>query len=166
MNIAIINGPNINFLGIREPSVYGTDTLEDINDMITRHFERQNSERKKQEFSPNILTLTFFQSNHEGELIDYIQRCHHNKVDGLVINPGAFTHYSYALRDAISGSGIPCIEVHLSNIHSREEFRHKSVTAAVCKGQICGLGPIGYLLAVEGLMRIKNQKLNTKNSGG
>ena len=139
MNIAVINGPNINFLGIREPTVYGKKTLDEINAMIAKEAERYKA------------ALTFFQSNHEGELIDYIQQCYHSKVEGIVLNPGAFTHYSYALRDAISGVGIPCIEVHLSNIHSREEFRHRSVTAAVCRGQICGLGPLGYILAIEAL---------------
>ena len=140
MNIAIINGPNINFLGIREPSVYGSDTLDTINEHIKNEAKKRN------------VTCSFFQSNHEGALIDYIQQCYHNKVAGIVINPGAFTHYSYALRDAIAGSGIPCIEVHLSNVHSREEFRHRSVTAAVCRGQICGLGPTGYILAIDALL--------------
>jgi len=153
MNIAVINGPNINFLGIREPGVYGTATLDEINAMIVE-------ETKK--YHP--CSLTFFQSNHEGELIDFIQQCYYDKADGIVINPGALTHYSYALRDSIAGSGIPCIEVHLSNIHAREEFRHKSVTAAVCRGQICGLGPLGYLLAIEAILFSnsfdKNQSTN------
>jgi len=139
MNIAVINGPNINFLGIREPNVYGTKSLKDIEELC-----KQVSD----------VSLTFFQSNHEGALIDFIQECYHNKVDGIVINPGAFTHYSYALRDAIASVGILCIEVHLSNIHSREEFRHKSVTAAVCRGQICGLGSLGYVLAIDALKKL------------
>ena len=109
-------------------------TLDEINDQIKAE--------------AGDVSLSFFQSNHEGAIIDYIQQC---GADGIVINPGALTHYSYALRDAIAGAGIPCIEVHLSNVHSREEFRHRSVTAPVCKGQICGLGPIGYILAVEAL---------------
>jgi len=120
--------------------VYGAETFQEVNTMILREAEKRG------------VTISFFQSNNEGALIDYIQQCYHNKADGIVINPGAFTHYSYALRDAISGVGIPCIEVHLSNIHSREEFRHKSVTAAVCRGQICGLGPLGYVLAIEALI--------------
>ena len=141
IKIAVINGPNINFLGIREPSVYGTQTLEGLCAEIAR------------EAGLRGVHAEFFQSNHEGALIDYIQQCY-NKASGIVINPGAFTHYSYALRDAIAGIGIPCIEVHLSNIHSREEFRHKSVTAAVCRGQICGLGPLGYVLAIEAILKI------------
>lgn len=141
MNIAVINGPNINFLGIREPGIYGASSLEDINAQI--------SKAAHEEFAN--LTVNFFQSNCEGALIDHIQQCYHNKVDGLVINPGAFTHYSYAIRDAIASVGIPCIEVHLSNIHKREEFRHKSVTAPVCLGQISGLGPMGYILAIKAL---------------
>ena len=143
MNIAVINGPNINFLGIREPEIYGSLTLEEINSTI------------EQAAGARDITVSFFQSNHEGVLIDYIQQCYHSKMEGIIINPGAFTHYSYALRDAISGVGIPCIEVHLSNIHSREEFRHRSVTAAVCRGQICGLGADGYVLAMEALVKIR-----------
>ena len=137
VTIAVINGPNINFLGIREPDVYGASTLDEINAFIA------------EESCKRGVSVSFFQSNYEGAIIDHIQQCYHNKVDGIVINPGAFTHYSYALRDAISGTGIPCVEVHLSNIHKREEFRHKSVTAAVCIGQICGLGATGYILAIE-----------------
>jgi len=139
--IAIINGPNINFLGIREPSVYGADSYDGICEYI----------RKCIQNDLQTVKLQFFQSNHEGCLIDYIQQCYHDKVDGIVINPGALTHYSYALRDAIVSSGIPCVEVHLSNIHSREEFRHKSVTAAVCCGQISGLDKHGYVLAIDAL---------------
>ena len=145
MKISVINGPNINFLGIREPAIYGTQSLEEINQMIA-------DEAKK-----HRIAVSFFQSNHEGALIDFIQQCYHDNFDGIVINPGAFTHYSYALRDAIAGVGIPCIEVHLSNIHNREEFRHKSVTVAVCYGQICGLGPIGYVLAIEAILKLGGQ---------
>jgi len=129
-------------LGIREPGIYGAASLDEINATISREAEKRS------------VSVSFFQSNHEGALIDYIQHCYHNKVYGVVINPGAFTHYSYALRDAISGSGIPFIEVHLSNVHSREEFRHISVTAPVCHGQICGLGPLGYVLAIEALLNL------------
>ena len=142
--IAIINGPNINFLGIREPDIYGPDSYDNLCEYIREYTE--------------TVPLRFFQSNHEGGLIDYIQQCYHDKVAGIVINPGALTHYSYALRDAIASVGIPCIEVHLSNIHSREEFRHKSVTAAVCCGQICGLGMYGYLLAIYALENLIGER--------
>ena len=140
MNIAVINGPNINFLGIRELAIYGLQTLEEVNASISQEAEKCGA------------AISFFQSNHEGALIDYIQQCYHNKVTGMVVNLGAFSHYSYALRDAISAVDIPCIEVHLSNIYSREGFRHQSVIAAVCKGQICGLGSLGYILAVRALI--------------
>jgi len=137
--IAIINGPNLNFLGIREPGLYGAESLDTINANIAIEAGKRG------------LLTKFFQSNHEGALLDYVQQCYHDKVDGLIINPGALTHYSYALRDAIASTKIPCIEVHLSNIHAREEFRHKSVIAPVCMGQICGLGWRGYVLALEAL---------------
>ena len=134
----IINGPNLNMLGVREPSVYGSDTLEIINCEI---------EKKASELG---LETAFFQSNHEGEIIDQIHAAHDN-FSGIIINPGAFTHYSYAIRDAVSAVGLPCIEVHMSNVYKREEFRHHSVTAAVCVGQISGLGKKGYILALEAL---------------
>jgi 3-dehydroquinate dehydratase-2 len=134
--IRIIHGPNLNFTGIREKSVYGAGTLSDINlEIITKANELN-------------LSAECFQSNHEGEIIDYLQQCYHDGVDGIIINPGAFTHYSYAIRDAIASVSIPTVEVHLSNIHKREEFRHKSVTAPVCVGQIAGFGAIGYDLAL------------------
>ena len=136
--ILIINGANLNMLGVREPAVYGADTLEIINCEI---------EKKALELA---VETSFFQSNHEGEIIDQIHLALDN-FSGIIINPGAFTHYSYAIRDAISAVGLPCVEVHMSNVYKREEFRHHSVTAAVCVGQISGLGKKGYILALEAL---------------
>ncbi len=137
MKICIINGPNLNFTGIREKGVYGSFTLDDINKEIKNAADNMNIE------------VEFFQSNFEGAIIDKLQQCYFEKKDGIIINPGAFTHYSYALRDAIASIDIPTIEVHLSNIHKREEFRHKSVTAASCIGQMCGFGYKGYILALN-----------------
>lgn len=139
--IRVINGPNINFTGIREKGVYGSLSYEDII---------KNILNKAKELE---LECECFQSNHEGEIIDYIQKCYKDGVDAIVINPGAYTHYSYAIRDALSSVSLPVIEVHMSNIHKREEFRHTSVTVPVCAGQICGLGAYGYEL---GLMAAKN----------
>ena len=141
MVIRVIHGPNLNMLGIREKSVYGSRTMKQINEMLA-------DMSKKQKYD-----IDFFQSNSEGEIIDYIHSCY-GKVDGLIINPGALTHYSYALRDAISSVSIPAIEVHLSNIYAREEFRHTSVIAPVCVGQVCGLGSRGYLYALAELNKI------------
>lgn len=137
--ICVLHGPNLNFTGIRETNVYGSGNLDSINGEIKRRAEELDFE------------VTFFQSNYEGRLIDRLQQCYYDQADGILINPGAFTHYSYALRDAISSIKIPTVEVHLSNIHAREEFRHTSVTAPVCLGQICGFGKTGYLLALEAL---------------
>ncbi len=138
----LIHGPNLNLLGRREPEVYGSDTLEEIN-------------RRLQEWAAeHEVTLRTFQSNHEGAIIDAIQEAA-TWADGLVINPGAYTHYSYAIRDAVAGVGLPTVEVHLSNIHKREEFRHRSVIVPVCLGQICGLGWIGYRLALEALLSVR-----------
>ncbi|MBQ3037821.1 MAG: type II 3-dehydroquinate dehydratase [Clostridia bacterium] len=136
--VLIINGPNLNMLGIREPGVYGNETLETVYQKIKNKAQALKAE------------VEFFQSNIEGEIINQIHGAL-GKFDGIVINPGAFTHYSYAIRDAISCVNIPVIEVHISNVHKREEFRHKSVTAPVCAGQICGLGTNGYLYALEEL---------------
>ena len=138
-NIAVIHGVNLNFTGIREPSVYGSQTLDSINAIIRGHAETLGCR------------VSTFQSNIEGEIVNFIQQCYFDKTDGIVINPGAYTHYSYAIRDAIAGVSIPTIEVHISNIHKREEFRHTSVVAPVCEGQICGLGISGYLLAMDAL---------------
>ena len=137
--ILIINGPNLNMLGVREPGIYGNETLETLSEKIRKKADSLNVEAE------------FYQSNIEGELINKI----HSAIgvyDGIIINPGAYTHYSYAIRDAIASINVPAIEVHISNVHKREEFRHKSVTAPVCVGQICGLGTNGYLYALEELI--------------
>ena len=135
--VMIINGPNLNFLGKREPEIYGSDTLDDIIEYTKRETEKLDVE------------ITDFQSNHEGEIIDVLYRAYDNGYDGIIINAGAYSHYSIAIRDAISSIKIPCVEVHLSNIHAREEFRHHSVISAVCTGMICGFGKQVYPLAVR-----------------
>lgn len=139
MKLFIINGPNLNFLGIREPEIYGTQTLEDIEQSIKDYTEPAGHEAH------------FFQSNDENTVIEFIQQAYHDKVEGIIINPAAFTHYSYAIHDAIKAVGIPTVEVHLSNIHAREAFRQTSVTAPACIGQISGFGATGYTLAVHAL---------------
>ncbi len=135
-NILVINGVNLNMLGVREPGIYGNNTLDDLCAQI------------KQKADKLGVNVDFFQSNIEGEVVNKIHSAM-GKYDGIIMNPGAWTHYSYALRDALGSVSVPCIEVHISNIHKREEFRHNSVTAPVCAGQICGLGNKGYLLALE-----------------
>lgn len=142
MKILVINGPNINFLGIREKGIYGEQNYDFLCKLI-------NDKAKELD-----VDLTIFQSNHEGNIIDRIQSAYNDGTEGIIINPGAFTHYSYAIRDALASVNMPIIEVHISNIHTREEFRHTSVTAPVCKGQICGLGLRGYIYAMEDLVAI------------
>ena len=141
MKILVINGPNINFLGIREKGIYGTKDYNALVDMIND---------KAKELGVDV---EVFQSNGEGPVNDRIQQAYLDKVDGIIINPGAYTHYSYAIRDALASvEDIPKIEVHISNVHKREEFRHVSVTAPSCTGQVVGLGLNGYLLAMEAIV--------------
>ena len=143
--ILVLLGPNLNMVGIREKGIYGNESAESISDQI---IECANN---------NGFSADIFQSNHEGDLIDKI---HSGKdiYDGVVINAGALTHYSYALRDAISSIKIPFVEVHMSNIHAREEFRHTSVTVPVCNGQVVGLGLKGYLYAMEAVVDLAMKK--------
>jgi 3-dehydroquinate dehydratase-2 len=137
--ILVIHGPNLNWLGKREPGIYGSQTLDDLNDLL-----RKNA-------ADFHMDLKIYQNNSEGQLIDDIQ-AESEWADGILINPGAYTHYSYALRDALAGTGLPVVEVHLSNIHRREEFRQTSVIAPVAAGQISGFGFNSYVL---GLMALK-----------
>lgn len=141
MKVLVINGPNLNLLGEREPDVYGQNSLSSINLEIENHANTLG------------IDVSFFQSNHEGELIDNIHSAR-KEFNGIVLNAGAFTHYSYAIRDAISAIEIPVVEVHLSNVHSREEFRNKSVIAPVCVGTISGFGKTSYSIAIEALQKI------------
>lgn len=141
----MIHGPNLNFTGLRERHVYGTEFIEDIDQQIMDTASKLD------------MDLEIFQSNSEGEIINYIQSCHYEGVDGIVINPGAFTHYSYAIRDAIASVGFPVVEVHLSNVMAREEFRRTSVTAPVCVGQISGFGVFSYILGLHALSEIIGQ---------
>ena len=166
--ILVLNGPNLGVTGIREPSVYGSNSLETINQSIEEASRTLN------------VTLEFYQSNHEGALIDRLNRLLYDnvlseeteenpeelenegerpdRIDGVVINAGALTHYSYALRDALSACGVPCVEVHMSNVAARDEFRHKSVIGPVCLGSIAGFGGFSYHLALAGLVEyLRNQ---------
>ncbi|WP_029504437.1 type II 3-dehydroquinate dehydratase [Lachnoclostridium phytofermentans] len=144
MKILVINGPNINFLGIREKAIYGKEDYPYLLSILEEKAKKEGIE------------IVTFQSNGEGEIIDRIQEAYSDKTDAIIINPGAYTHYSYAIRDALASIEIPKIEVHISNVHKREEFRHVSVTAPVCIGQIVGLGLQGYLLAVDALLSMIN----------
>lgn len=144
MKIYVINGPNLNFLGIREPSIYGNNSYENLCSYIISEAEKLNIE------------LDIFQSNIEGEIVNYIQKAYNN-ADAIIINAGAYTHYSIAIFDAVKSVNLPTIEVHLSNIYSREEYRHKSVVAPACIGQISGFGFLGYKLAIEALLNQKEK---------
>ena len=144
----VLNGPNLNRLGLREPGVYGAQTLEDM-------------ERQCEAWGAELgVAVTCRQSNFEGQLLEWIHEAQEQGFTGIVINPGALTHYSYALRDAISGQPLPVVEVHISNVDAREEFRHKSVTAAVCRGKISGLGFAGYRLAMDYLAEVLSPEQN------
>ena len=142
MKIILVNGPNLNLLGEREPEIYGFDTLDEINDWIKNHDICQN------------LDLEFFQSNSEGAIIDFLHS-KRKEVNHLVINPGALTHYSYALRDAISGTNMKAVEIHLSDIHNRENFRKISVIKSVCLAQVVGEGKQGYITAIKHILETK-----------
>lgn len=152
MRILILNGPNLNLLGTREPEIYGRETLKDIEANIRRR-------------ATNLKVDTQFkQTNSEGEIVDAIQRAR-ERMSGIILNAGGYTHTSVAIRDAISAAGIPVIEVHLSNLHAREEFRHKSLLAPVCIGQISGLGSIGYELALVALFSLDVEEEKSDDDG-
>lgn len=138
MRILIINGPNMNMVGIREPEKYGTETLDVINGKIKAYCDAEG------------IGVEFYQSNHEGDIVDKLHSARGN-FDGIILNAAAYTHYSYAIRDAIPITEIPVVEVHMTNVHAREEFRHNSVISAVCKGVVCGFGINSYLAAIKAL---------------
>ncbi|ABK81718.1 type II 3-dehydroquinate dehydratase [Campylobacter fetus] len=144
MKIMVIQGPNINMLGKRETNIYGSMSMENIHEQMKTVADQAGVE------------IEFFQSNFEGEIVDKIQECL-GEFDGIIINPAAYTHSSIAIRDAISAVKLPVIEVHISNVYQREEFRQKSLIAPVCAGQIIGFGPVGYHLAMMGMLQIFEQ---------
>jgi 3-dehydroquinate dehydratase-2 len=139
MKVLVLHGPNLNLLGTREPGVYGRTTLAQVDAMLRDHARRRGH------------TVECRQTNHEGQLLDWLQAARREGFAGVVFNPGAFTHYSFALRDAVAAIALPVVEVHLSNVHGREEFRRHSVIAAVARGQISGFGPQSYLLGFDAL---------------
>ncbi|MCA1058157.1 type II 3-dehydroquinate dehydratase [Rossellomorea aquimaris] len=144
VKILLLNGPNLNRLGKREPAIYGHVTLTQLEENVRKQAEKEGFQ------------LVSAQSNHEGEIIDMIHKAEDEGYGGIIMNPGAFTHYSYAIRDAVASISVPVVEVHISNIHAREEFRHQSVIAAETIGQIVGFGLFGYELALQAI--IKNIK--------
>ena len=137
--VLVLHGPNLNLLGTREPGIYGSSSLADVDRLIREHGRRRG------------VRVECRQSNMEGQLIEWLQGAERERFGGIVLNPGAFTHYSFALRDAVAAIRLPVVEVHLSNIHGREEFRRRSVIAAVARGQISGFGPQSYLLGLDAL---------------
>lgn len=145
MKILVLNGPNLDLLGKREPDVYGHQTLDEMMAAVRERAETLGVE------------VVCEQSNDEGALVTRVGHCA-GEVDGIVMNPAAYTHTSIALRDAIKACGVPCVEVHLSNIHTREPFRHKSMTAGACLGQLCGFGALGYSLGLEALVDYLGRK--------
>ncbi len=147
MKIVVIQGPNLNMLGIREQNIYGPMKLEDIHTQMKTVADQSNVE------------IEFFQSNLEGEIVDKIQECI-GDANGIIINPAAYSHTSIAIRDALRAVSLPTIEVHISNIYAREEFRSKSLIAPVCSGQISGFGPFGYHLAMIAIIQIMNELKN------
>ncbi|MFA9559421.1 type II 3-dehydroquinate dehydratase [Evansella sp. AB-rgal1] len=151
MDLLILNGPNLNRLGKREPSVYGNDSLKDLEALLTQYGESKN------------VNLTMRQSNWEGQLIDWIHEAE-DAFDGIVINPGAFTHYSIALRDAVASISVPVIEVHISNVHAREDFRKESVIAPNCVGQISGFGFDSYIMGIDFFVRRRNEDESTRET--
>lgn len=142
MNVLFLNGPNLNLLGTRQPEIYGRTTLEDIEGAVRRRAGQLG------------VQIEFRQSNHEGELVTWIQGSRVS-FNAIVLNAAAYTHTSVAIRDAISACDVPVIEIHLSNIHAREEFRHRSLIAPVCRGQICGFGALSYILGLEAAVNLK-----------
>lgn len=153
MKICVIQGPNLNMLGVREQNIYGAMKLEQIHAQM------------KEVATQNSIEIEFFQSNLEGEMVDKIQECY-GEANGIIINPAAYSHTSIAIRDAIAAVAVPTIEVHISNIHRREEFRQKSMVAAVCTSSIVGFGPFGYHLAMVGMLQIFNEIKATQEQQG
>jgi 3-dehydroquinate dehydratase-2 len=142
----VLHGPNLNLLGTREPTIYGRVTLAEVDRLVREHGRKLG------------LRVESRQSNHEGQLIDWLQGARKEGFVGIVFNPGAFTHYSIALRDAVAAIDVPVVEVHLSNVHAREEFRRHSVIAAAARGQISGFGPHSYLLGLEALLSLRGRR--------